>query len=112
MNPDDVEIADMADCANCKHWDLANAWAANADGSRFEKYPPPDYELVVPKSDRRWSRCAAAEEGFKDDFDPDLKRMAAWDGSRYMAELITREDFHCCEHEARSIEESGDRSDD
>lgn len=95
-------------CENCAHWDLANAWAANGDGTRFRKYPPPDYNEVIPDSPLRWSRCMAAEEGFENGFDPTRKRMACWDGSEYSAELITREDFHCAEHSARPPEEGGE----
>lgn len=93
-------------CENCTFWELANAWAANSEGSRFEKYPPPDYELVLPQSPLRWSRCKAAEEGFGDRFDSAERRMAVWDGSRYMAELLTREDFLCCEHKPRDARTS------
>ena len=95
----------MANCSDCKHWELANAWKANDENvSRFSRRDSASDETILPASDLQWSRCARAEAGFEHDFDAAERKMAAWDGSRYYAELITREDFHCCEHEVRSIE--------
>lgn len=101
----------MADlrCENCVHWELANAWAANAENrSRFERYDHVADEWVIPKSSLRWSRCQAAEAGFDESFNAEERKMAAWDGSRYHAELITREDFLCCEHAARADHLAGE----
>ena len=94
----------MADCKTCAHWELANAWAANDEMSRFSRWDSATDETVLPKSGLRWSRCARAEAGFDDDFDADNRKMAAWDGSRYYAELITREDFSCSEFALRPID--------
>lgn len=88
-------------CKNCKHWAIADAHPANADASRFMKFDHEADEFVFPPSGLSWSRCLRAEAGFDDGFNPVERKMAVWDGSRYFAELVTREDFGCCEHGVR-----------
>lgn len=92
-------------CELCKHWDLADA--APTQAGRIDPNDPTagteDWERWkrVPHANQNWSKCSAAPEGFADELNAAEIRMAVWDGSNYMARLLTRCDHVCGEFAPR-----------
>lgn len=88
-------------CRNCQHWDIANAGPPRLRESERWEYDSAD-DAKRPHANLRFSKCFAAERGWEDTYDPATTKMAVWDGSNYMAELLTRDDHVCGEHVSRS----------
>lgn len=93
-------------CQTCAKWDLADA--SPSMGGNYEGYRPEagddkrfDRWNRAPHANQNWSRCDAAAEGFAEEFDAADMKMAVWDGSQYLARLLTRCDHVCGEWTAR-----------
>lgn len=84
-------------CLNCASWDVANA----VDPKAREQFYEPDER--PPHANQCWAACSAAMEGWAHDFDPSRHKMAVWDGSQYMAELLTHAEHGCRQFKPRSL---------
>lgn len=95
-----------ATCETCRFWSEPGTERVlgSADDETFEwsrgaartfKNPP--------HANLLWRQCKAAPEGFEDDVDRSVVKMAVFDGSGYAASLYTRSDHFCGEWKPREV---------